>query len=43
MRWGTVMVASGCGGTGRELVAMMRRQADEAELGASAMLAEAGL
>jgi phosphogluconate dehydratase len=30
-------------GTGRELFAMMRRHADEAELGASAMLAEAGL
>jgi phosphogluconate dehydratase len=30
-------------GTGRELFAMMRHQADEAELGASAMLAAAGL
>jgi phosphogluconate dehydratase len=30
-------------GTGRELFAMMRHHADEAELGASAMLAEAGL
>ena len=30
-------------GTGRELFAMMRHYADEAELGASAMLAEAGL
>ena len=30
-------------GTGRELFAMMRHRADEAELGASAMLAEAGL
>jgi len=30
-------------GTGRELFAMMRRGADGAELGASAMLAEAGL
>ncbi|MES2443490.1 MAG: phosphogluconate dehydratase [Pseudomonadota bacterium] len=30
-------------GTGRELFAMMRAQADEAELGASAMLAAAGL
>ncbi|RYD57249.1 MAG: phosphogluconate dehydratase [Sphingomonadales bacterium] len=30
-------------GTGRELFAMMRTQCDEAELGASAMLAQAGL
>jgi phosphogluconate dehydratase len=30
-------------GTGRELFAMLRTHCDEAELGASAMLAEAGL